>query len=171
MDLASLCTREVVGIDAESTLRDAAALMCDEHVGALVVTTGGQPSQVVGIVTDRDLAIDVLGRPGSPDDLRIGHVAKAPPLAVEGRTSLGDAAKAMEQGGVRRLLVVDPDGGVIGIVSSDDLLCAISEELENVARALRSNIRREQSQRKVVTTGETQASRPRFPKFGTAAVQ
>ena len=171
MDIASLCTREVVGIDAASTLRDAAGLMCDEHVGALVVTTGDQPSQVVGIVTDRDLALDVLGRPGAPDDLRIGHVAKAPPLAIQGNTSLGDAAKAMEQAGVRRLLVVDPDGGVIGIVSSDDLLCAISEELEHVARALRSNIRRESSERKVIATPAAPAARPVYPNFGTAAVQ
>lgn len=40
MDLTSLCTREVVGINAQASLREAAALMCDEHVGALVVVTG-----------------------------------------------------------------------------------------------------------------------------------
>jgi CBS domain-containing protein len=170
MDLASLCTREVVGIDAAATLRQAAALMCEEHVGALVVTTTDQPPQVVGIVTDRDLAIDVLGRPGNPDDLQVGHVAKSPPLAVRGDTGIREAITAMEQAGVRRLLVVDPDGGVVGIVSSDDLLCAVSEELESLARALRANIQREEKQRKVITTAGP-AVRPVFPSFGTAAVQ
>lgn len=169
MDIASLCTREVVGIDAGATLRQAAGLMCEEHVGALVVTTGGEPPKVVGIVTDRDLAIDALGRPGSPDDLRIGHLAKSPPLAVQGSASVRDAIRAMEESGVRRLLVVDADGGVVGLVSSDDLLAAVSEELEGLARSLRANIKREQSQRKVVATPA--GPRPVFPLFGTAAVQ
>ena len=62
MDLTTICTREVVGIDAQSSLRDAAALMCSEHVGALVVVTCDEPPQVVGVVTDRDLTLEVLGR-------------------------------------------------------------------------------------------------------------
>ena len=64
-NVASLCQREVVGIDAEASLRQAATLMSEEHVGALVVMTRDQPPQVVGLVTDRDLAIDGLGRWGS----------------------------------------------------------------------------------------------------------
>jgi CBS domain-containing protein len=63
MKLADLCTREVVGIDANASVRQAATLMCDEHVGALVVMTADDPPQVVGVVTDRDLALEVLGRP------------------------------------------------------------------------------------------------------------
>lgn len=169
MDIASLCSREVVGIDAGSTLRQAAGLMCEEHVGALVVTTGSEPPKVVGIVTDRDLALDALGREGNPDDLKVGHLAKSPPLAVQGTSSVRDAVDAMQQSGVRRLLVVDADGGVIGLVSSDDLLAAVSEELEGLARALRANIKREQSARKVVATPS--GPRPVFPSFGTAAVQ
>lgn len=168
-NIASLCKREVVGIDAEASLRQAATLMCDEHVGALVVMTRDDPPQVVGLVTDRDLAIDGLGRPGNPDDLKVGHLAKSPPLAVPGTASVREAVQSMEQAGVRRLLVVDTDGGVIGIVTADDLLCAVSEQLEGLARALRSNIQREQSQRKVIAAPA--AVRPVFPAFGTAAVQ
>lgn len=168
-NVASLCQREVVGIDAEASLRQAATLMSEEHVGALVVMTRDQPPQVVGLVTDRDLALDGLGRAGNPADLKVGHLAKSPPLAIPGTASLGEAVKAMEQGGVRRLLVVDDDGGVIGIVSMDDLLAAVAEELEGLVRALRSNIEREQSRRKVA--GAAPAVRPVFPSFGTAAPQ
>ena len=167
MNIASLCGREVVGIDAESTLRQAATLMREEHVGCLVVVTGSEPPQVVGIVTDRDLAIDGLARDGNPADLKIGHLAKSPPLAVEGSASVAEAVAAMEKAGVRRLLVVDSDGGVIGLVAADDLLGALSEELGGLARALRANIRNEQSQRKVFSAPS--AARPVFPAFGTAA--
>lgn len=151
MDLSSLCTREVVGIDAQSSLRDAALLMCDEHVGALVVTTGDEPRQVVGIVTDRDLTLEVLGHGETGTDLRIGHLAKSPPLAVPATATLREAILAMERAGVRRLLVVDEDGGVVGLVSSDDLLEAVSEEFERLTCALRKGIQRERSDRSVVS--------------------
>ena len=168
MDLKSLCTREVVGIDARASLRDAAALMAEEHVGALVVTTGGEPPQVVGIVTDRDMTLEALGRPGSPADLRIGDLASTRPLAVPGSATVLEAARSMEEAGVRRLLVVDDDdGGVVGLVSADDLVQAISDELESLARALRSGIAREKSARKVFE-GPGRV-RPVFPAFGTAA--
>ena len=85
------------------------------------------------------------------------------------RAKVRDAVDAMQQSGVRRLLVVDADGGVIGLVSSDDLLAAVSEELEGLARALRASIKREQSARKVISTPS--GPRPVFPSFGTAAVQ
>lgn len=169
MNISSLCGREVVGIDAQASLHEAATLMCDEHVGSLVVVTGAEPPQVVGILTDRDLALEVLGRTGSPADLRAGHVAKGPPIAVPGSASLQEAVAAMEKAGVRRLLVVDDDGGVVGIVAAEDLLGAISEELAGLVRALRSGIEREKGERKVMAGPVTR--RPVFPGFGTMAMQ
>lgn len=167
--LASLCTREVVGIVADASLREAATLMCEEHVGALVVVTRDEPPQVVGIVTDRDLVLDVLGRADTARELRIGDLAKSPPLAVLGTAGVQEAVIAMEQAGVRRLLVVDADGGVIGLVAAEDLLGAISEQLAGLARALHRGIVREQGERKVVKSAR--ALRAVFPSFGTVALQ
>lgn len=169
MDLTSLCTREVVGIEAGSSLRDAAALMCDEHVGALVVTTGGDPPQVVGIVTDRDLTLEVLGRGETGADVRIGHLAKSPPMAVRANATIREAVTAMEQEGVRRLLVVDDDGGVVGLLSSDDLFEALSQEFESLVSALRKGIQREKAQRSVISVPAR--TRPVFPAFGTTALE
>jgi len=169
MNIASLCSREVVGILANATLHEAATRMCDEHVGALVVVTSDEPPKVVGILTDRDLALDVLGRTPIATDLRAGDLAKYPPVAVQGTASLQEAIAAMEKAGVRRLLVVDDDGGVIGLVAVDDLVCALSEELQGLARALRRNIQREKSDRAVFA--RPSGTRPVFPSFGTAAVQ
>ena len=167
MDLTSLCTREVVGIDARSSLQEAAVLMCAEHVGALVVVTGHDPPQVVGLVTDRDLTLEVLGR-GQSDDIRIGHLAKSPPKAVRSSFTIREAIMAMEEGAVRRLLVVDDDGGVVGLVSSDDLLEALSSEFETLVRALRGGIEREKAERAVASVPTR--TRPVFPKFGTVAL-
>lgn len=169
MDMASLCTREVVGIAGTASLREAAALMCEQHVGALVVVTGDDPSKVVGVVTDRDLALEVLGRDAAKADLRIGDLVSGAPLAVPGTATVREAVASMEQAGVRRLLVVDADGGVIGLVSSDDLLAAIADDLESLARALRQGIEREKATRSVISKPAT--TRLVFPAFGTAAVQ
>jgi signal-transduction protein with cAMP-binding, CBS, and nucleotidyltransferase domain len=169
MDLTSLCTREVVGIDAQASLQEAAALMCDEHVGALVVVTGEGPTEVVGLVTDRDLALEVLGRGQSSGDVRIGHLAKSPPKAVRSSATIREAVMAMEEGAVRRLLVVDEDGGVIGLLSTDDLLEALSNEFETLVRALRKGIEREKSERSVVSVPGR--ARPVFPSFGMAALE
>ena len=169
MTIASLCSRDVVGILADASLHEAAARMCEEHVGALVVVTADEPPQVVGMLTDRDLALDVLGRAPVASDLCVGDIAKYPPVAVRGSASLQEAAAAMEKAGVRRLLVVDDDGGVVGLVSSDDIVCALSGQLEGLARALRRNIQREKSERKVVSAPG--GARPVFPSFGTAALQ
>ena len=169
MDLTNLCTREVVGVDAEASLHDAAALMCEEHVGSLVVVTDEQPPKVVGIVTDRDLALEGLGRGKTSADIRVGHLAKTAPMAVSVRATLAEAISAMEQGGVRRLLVVDDDGGVVGLISSDDLLEALAQEFESLSRALRKGITREKSERSVISAPAR--PRPVYPTFGTTAVQ
>ncbi len=170
MDLASLCRREVVGIRAKASLREAITLMCDQHVGSLVVVTEDTPPQVVGIVTDRDLAIDGLGRRQGATDLCVGDLVQGRPMGVPASAGLREAAASMEAGGVRRLLVIDDDGGVVGLVSADDVLEALAEDLATLSRALRKGIAREAHARMVLATP---AERPRygFPSFGTLATQ
>lgn len=169
MDLTPLCTREVVGIDARASLRDAAALMCEEHVGALVVVTGDDPPKVVGLVTDRDLTLEVVGRGETRADVRIGDLAKQPPMAVPSRATLREAVIAMEAGGVRRLLVVDDDGGVVGLVSADDLLEALAQEFAVLARALRKGIEQEKSGRAVASVPAR--ARIVYPAYGSVAME
>jgi len=170
MDITSLCTRDVVSIPSDASLHDAAALMCEQHVGALVVVTRADPPQVVGVLTDRDLTLEVLGRTDSEaSTLQAGHLAKSPPVAVAAKASLQEAAAAMEQGGVRRVLVVDDSGGVIGVVAAEDVLAAIAEELSTLVRALHAGIDREKDERHVRTQHST--IRPVFPGYGTMAMQ
>lgn len=148
MDIAHLCQREVVSIDANASLQEAASLMRQQHVGAVVVTRGnGEARQVAGIVTDRDLAIEVIALGVDPASIHVGDLPHGPVVAVPGSVGLRDCAEAMRQRGVRRVLVVDADGGVSGLVSADDVLSAISLELEGVSLALRSGIVREATER------------------------
>ncbi|TFZ04980.1 CBS domain-containing protein [Ramlibacter rhizophilus] len=148
-EISRLCRRELVTIAEQASVRDAAVLMCESHVGALVVVDDAQPPRVRGLVTDRDLALDVLGRDEPRTSLRIGELAKGPPVSVRARAGLGEAVDAMQRSGVRRLLVVDDEGGVLGLVAAEDLMAAVSDELAGLVRALRSGIARERGERGV----------------------
>lgn len=91
MNISTLCRRAAVAIDADASLDEAALRMFDEHVGALLVVTGNNPPKVVGVMTDRDIVVDAIARRNAlGDELRIGHLAKSPPLAVQGTADVHD---------------------------------------------------------------------------------
>ncbi len=156
MNIASICQREVITVDADASVREAATLMRDHHVGALVVVDGIDLPSVSGVITDRDLAIDVLATGLDPQGLVVGQLVAGAPAAIPGIGSLQDAVDLMEARGVRRLLVTGDDGGVIGFVSADDVVGAMAAEFDGLARALRSGIAREAAERPSMT-----ARRPR----------
>jgi len=83
MNIASICQRRIVTIDSSRSLAEAAALMRDRHVGALVVTAGTPEGQrVVGIATDRDLVIHVLANGLDASVVEVG-VSGAPSGEVD----------------------------------------------------------------------------------------
>ena len=161
MNIASICQRRVITIQADASLKEAATSMRENHVGALVVIDSAEASRVAGVVTDRDLAIEVLA--GDVDTARIqsGQLVNGSLVAVAGSASIQDAVSAMDEGGVRRLLVTDDEGRVIGFLSSDDLLDAVASELSGLANALRSGIARENAER-----GPLPPSEPVFLPLG-----
>ena len=77
MNISKLFRRELVTIEEGASLHEAASLMCDQHVGALVVVSGDASDQVVGLVSDRDLAIVGLGRSGDPRELKVGSLVRS----------------------------------------------------------------------------------------------
>ena len=93
MNIASLCKRPIVVIEAHATLRDAARLMREQHVGALVVTVAQEAGREValGIVTDRDLAIEVLSRDLAPGEVNVGALAKRELVSVPGSQGVSEA--------------------------------------------------------------------------------
>jgi CBS domain-containing protein len=164
MKIANFCHREFVTIHAHESLRNAAESMRERHVGVLVVIDATEPPHVLGVVTDRDLAIEVLARDLNVATTRIGEIASNSLVAVAATASVHEAVSAMEKGGVRRLLVTEEDGSVIGFVSADDLIGAIASELGSLASALRNVITRESAERAALSTPPT---RPVFLPRGT----
>jgi CBS domain-containing protein len=152
MNIGSICTRDVVMVDAADTLPQAAALMREHHVGALLVVgqTEAGP-QAVGVVTDRDLAIEVMARGADGTNIRVAQLVRGRLVTVPAEASLDDAIATIEREGVRRLLVTTGEGRLVGIASLDDMLEALAVQMSSLARAVRAGLAREASRRGPLT--------------------
>lgn len=144
MKIEGMCTHSIVTADRSRTLQECAALMGENHVGSVLVTeeTPGGP-QAVGIVTDRDLVVEAMARGMAPAEASIGQIVARRLVTVPSGASIDEAIQVMKSEGVRRLLVATADRRLVGIISMDDLLGALSGEMADIAQAIRSGFARE----------------------------
>jgi len=133
--IASICNRSVAFTTRETTVAAAAKLMRHGHIGSLVVVeqmNGGRRIPV-GIVTDRDIVVEVIATGLDPAVITVGDIME--PELVVGRESdsVLETLEIMRFKGVRRLPTVDREGQLVGIVTVDDLLEILAEELNELA--------------------------------------
>lgn len=135
MAIGEICNREIVVVTRETSVAEAAQLMRQHHVGDVVVVMeeGGRRTPV-GILTDRDVVVEVVAVRLDPAALTVGEIM-APELAtVREDTGVFEAIRYMRDKGVRRMPVVGEGGDLIGILALDDLLDLLAEELGALAR-------------------------------------
>lgn len=143
MLVKDVMTADVIVVSPFDSVQHAAALMQQHDFGGLPV---GQHEQLLGIVTDRDIAVRAVARGRIPTQTLVNEVMSAPIAYVRDDQSLEEAARLMAQGRVRRLPVVDQEKRLVGIVSLGDLalrsarpageaLGSISEPLQPITGA------------------------------------
>ncbi len=137
--LGKICTKPVVTASAQMTVDQAARAMRSKNVGALVVVNAGRP---VGMLTDRDVAIEVVAKGLDPETARVGDVMHKRPITIREDLGILDAAKVFAKTGVRRLPVVTKSGVLVGVITVDDLIMLLGNELGHVAGALSAGLRR-----------------------------
>jgi len=124
--------RTVVTAQPQHSLGEIARLMDQHNVGAVVITEGRRP---VGILTDRDLALE-LGARGTSLNTPAVRVMSTPVTTIDRKEGIFDITQAIRETRVRRLPVVDEDGVLVGIVTVDDLLKVIGRETANLLEGL-----------------------------------
>jgi CBS domain-containing protein len=127
MTIGKICKRDVDLANADETVRAAAKRMKERHVGTLVVVNDEKVP--VGLITDRDLAIRVLGDDRDPGGTTVGDVMTHHPRTISERSPIEEGLDLMRTLGVRRLPVVGWKDQLVGIVSMDDLLSLFIREL------------------------------------------
>ncbi len=145
MNVGEVCSREVVFAQRDTPLVEAAQLMRQHHVGSLVVVAADPPASLmpVGMLTDRDIVVAAVAKEVDPHTLRVGDVMSADASLVREQDSIPDALRAMREKGVRRLPVVNAGGGLVGIITIDDVLELVAEEMDGFVRTLRRERARE----------------------------
>jgi CBS domain-containing protein len=140
MNLAGVCTRTVHTTSGDRPLAEAAGRMLKYHVGALpVVDSHDRLRRPVGIVTDRDIVCGQVDRATNLHCLTVADVMTAKPVTLPEHTGVAEAIETLSQMGVRRALVVNDAGILTGIVSIEDLLPIVADELGVLARLLRTH--------------------------------
>lgn len=149
MNAGEICNREVVFAYRDTRLVEAARLMREHHVGSLVVVVDRLSERVpVGMLTDRDIAVAVVAKELDPRVLTVGEVMGRELHTVREQDGIGDALRLMRERGVRRLPVLTHSGALAGILTIDDLLELVAEELGGLVRAVdRERVRETQARR------------------------
>ena len=147
MTAGEYCNREVIIVEPTISVTEAAVLMRRHHVGDLVVVEKeGEEARPVGIITDRDIVIEVVAQKIDPDSLTVKDIMSTDPLRVAETVSLLDTLELMKQRGVRRVLVIADSGGLQGLLSADDAIELIAEQLNDLTQLVDREITREQKQ-------------------------
>ena len=148
MPIAEICSRGVVIAAPNDSLRTVAELMRQHHVGSVVVTRDANGVVCpVGIITDRDIVLALVAKDVSPDAVSASDVMSEPLETADENDEVWQVLERMRTRGVRRLPVVGVRGELIGIVSADDLLELVAEEVVSLARIIGREQRQEVSRR------------------------
>ena len=134
MKAGELCNRDVVTATRDMSIQEAALLMREHHVGCLIVVeeVSGH-TRPTGILTDRDIVIEVIAKDVPSTGVTVGDVMTFTLLKVVEDENIFDVAQRMRCRGVRRVPVISNNGELAGIIALDDLLMMLSQELSLLA--------------------------------------
>lgn len=134
MPIDDLARSDVVTADPDTSISALATSMEEEDVGSVVITEGDSP---VGIVTDRDLTLRVLGAGNDPDELTAEDVMTQDLCTIDRAAGFYEATTLMSENGIRRLPVCDGDD-LVGIITADDLTELLADEEQQLVEVIRA---------------------------------
>lgn len=144
MNVGEICNREVIVIQRDEPVVEAAKLMRQYHVGAVIVIDKPNGSAIpVGIVTDRDLVVEVLATELDEKVITVGDIMGPELFTMKDSTATHDAIDFMRRKTIRRLPIVDNAGELVGILTLDDVLEILSAELLDLAKLVRYEQKKE----------------------------
>ncbi|MEC4749064.1 CBS domain-containing protein [Methylomicrobium sp. Wu6] len=134
MTLKTVCNREVLVAAKDDSILEAAKLMREYHAGDVVIVEERKGSRYpIGIVTDRDIVIELIAKETAIGSVTVGDLMCRDLVLAQEDDSIFDAIKLMRLKGIRRLPVVDKTGALAGIITVDDLIELIAEQLHEIA--------------------------------------
>jgi CBS domain-containing protein len=134
MSIREFCRRNVICATTDTTVNEAASLMRRHHIGDVIITEQRGNKQIpVGIVTDRDIVIEVVAAGIDPRTLKLSDLKISALVTVNEGASYAETVARMSIDGVRRMPVVAGDGTLVGIITLDDMLWQLAAPLAALA--------------------------------------
>jgi CBS domain-containing protein len=129
MMLSAVCTLDVASCSPRISVLEAARLMRQKHTGDLVVVDDGEDQQEpIGVITDRDIVVEVLANDLNPATTTVGSIIRHPVVVAHESEDPATALERMRTHGVRRIPIVSKHNRLIGILTVDDLLKLLAAE-------------------------------------------
>jgi CBS domain-containing protein len=147
--MKEICTPDVAWCGRETSALEAARLMRHKHVGDLVVVDDPDGARTpIGVVTDRDLVIEIMAKGVDPSTVTVAELVRTPVVIADETEDVGPVIERMRTHGVRRIPIVDRRGAVAGIVTLDDLLKCVVDEAAKLVGIVAKGRDREQRVRR-----------------------
>ncbi|MCE5338931.1 MAG: CBS domain-containing protein [Methanomicrobiaceae archaeon] len=132
MGIVKCCREQVVAVSLDTPAVDVARIMGEKNVGSVVVISSD--NRPAGILTDRDLAVRVMAQEKNPGEVRAKEVMTRDVVTFQDSMGIYEAIRKMTDEGIRRMPVVDDAGKLIGIVTMDDIIRMLGEEMAIIAK-------------------------------------
>jgi CBS domain-containing protein len=133
MSLLQFCRKPVVKVAPERSIAETCRLMQEKNVGWIVVENSGK---LAGIITDRDIALKVAGAARDPFTTKVGEIMSPDPIRISVERDLQSLNALLHAYHVRRIPIVDNSEKVVGIVTLDDLIGLLGDEMSEIGKAL-----------------------------------
>lgn len=134
LTIRDVMTREYVGVSEADTVQGTVEIMRDERVGSVVVLRGTEP---VGMMTEWDV-IELIADGEDPAETAVKTAMSAPVISMDADRLLGDAIETMSRHDIRRMLAIDAEGEVVGVLTERDVITASASLSSLPARSERS---------------------------------
>ena len=144
MRVGDYCKHGVVTVTTTADVTEIAQTMRDEHVGFLVVVEDGDPQRKPqGVVTDRDIVLEVCARDVDPHSVTAADIMSRKPLVVHENDDLNEVVQAMRISGFRRVPVLAQEGALTGVIAMDDAIEVVAGFLGDICGSIRNEQRQE----------------------------
>lgn len=137
MPVKDVCVRSVVHVNRDTTIQDAAHLMRQHHVGDLIVADSNYDGvRPVGIITDRDIVLSVVAPKLDASVITVGDIMGDDLVTCREDMGVSEVIHKMRGRGVRRMPIVSEGGELVGVVSVDDMIELLAEELSELSKLI-----------------------------------
>jgi CBS domain-containing protein len=137
MPLTDFCKAPVITISPDQKVLDAVNLMMNKNIGCVVVIEQERP---IGILTDRDLVVRVMAQRKDVANMLVREAMTPNPIVAPEAIGIWELIQAIKKHGVRRFPIVAGDGKLVGIITLDDLIELIGEELSSLSRGIAAEL-------------------------------